>query len=316
MPCDAGQIRVFFQKMLEDFVLLFVGRLERNPVLPVAQTVIAVILPEMIRFNAEQDIDIGQALGAEIPGLFPGPERGTEVAVKGHGQPLLMGNAQHVKDQTGTVGRERGRYAAQVQPVKVGKQVLQVHLGKIKFGDGGMLPVIDDLTGADAVAGFQIIASQPVGRGLLGRGQNHRRAVHIIGTQPAHGTFSQSVVRHHGEKGGIDPKIGQCHGDIGLTAAVAGLEGCGHADFLIVWRGQTEHDFSGGNEAGAGIQFRLQRILMKHNAPPGCLMHVLYRFQGLRSMENALTCTGNHASISLRNTEGCLESRRHCCRES
>ena len=33
------------------------------------------------------------------------------------------------------------------------------------------------------------------------QGQDHRGAVHVVGTQPAHGALAQTVVGHHAEEG-------------------------------------------------------------------------------------------------------------------
>ena len=111
-----------------------------------------------------------------------------------------------------------------------------------------MHTVIDDLAGTDAVAGLKIIGAQTVAGGFLLGGENHRRAVHIVAAQPAHGTFAQRVVGHHAEEGGIHTQVGQCQRNVGLAAAVAGLKGGGHTDFLIVRRGQAQHYLADGDK--------------------------------------------------------------------
>ena len=82
MAGNALQIRVAVNEMLEDLVLLLIAGLQGHAVLPVAFGMILVVLPQVVRLNAEQHIDIGQALGAVVAGLLPAPERGAEVASK------------------------------------------------------------------------------------------------------------------------------------------------------------------------------------------------------------------------------------------
>ena len=103
MAGNALQIRVAVNEMLEDLVLLLIAGLQRNAVLPVAFGMILVVLPQVVRLNAEQHIDIGQALGAVVAGLLPAPERGAEVAVKADGQALLLGGAQAAQDEIRTI---------------------------------------------------------------------------------------------------------------------------------------------------------------------------------------------------------------------
>ena len=117
MAGNALQIRVAVNEMLEDLVLLLIAGLQGHAVLPVAFGMILVVLPQVVRLNAKQHIDIGQALGAVVAGLLPAPERGAEVAVKADGQALLLGGAQAAQDEIRTIFVQRRGDAGQVQPV-------------------------------------------------------------------------------------------------------------------------------------------------------------------------------------------------------
>ena len=261
---DAADIRVLLHEVLEDLVLLLVGGLQGDVVFPVAFGGISVVAIEMIGFDAEQDVDIGQAFGAEVAGFFPGPEGGAEVAVKADGQAELLGGFKHPQDRVCAGGTQSGRDAAQVQPVEFLEQGFEIISAEIVFRDSGMLAVIDDLAGADAVAGLEIISAQAMGRRLLRAGEDHRRAVHVVGTQPAHSAFAQRVVGHDGEKRAVYLQVGQRERDIGFAAAVAGFKSVCHADLVIVGRGQPQHDFTHGDEPFTGGLQGCQWILMLH----------------------------------------------------
>ena len=225
---------------------------------------ILVVLPQVVRLNAEQHIDIGQALGAVVAGLLPAPERGAEVAVKADGQALLLGGAQAAQDEIRTIFVQRRGDAGQVQPVKAVEQLVQIDLRQVVLGQGAVHTVINDLAGADAVAGLQIVGTQTVAGGLLFGGEDHRRAVYVVAAQPAHSAFAQRVVGHDAEEGGIHAEVRQRQRDVGLAAAVAGLEGGGHADLLIVRRGQTQHHLADGDEFLRAVVAHQDRIAVFH----------------------------------------------------
>ncbi len=88
------EVGVTVDEMLENFVLLLIAGLQGDAVLPVTLSMILFVLPQVVRLDAEQYINVGQALGAVVAGILPGPQRGTEVAVKADGQALLLGGAQ------------------------------------------------------------------------------------------------------------------------------------------------------------------------------------------------------------------------------
>ena len=73
MAGDALQVGVALNEVLEDLVLLLVAGLQGYAVLPVTLAVVVLVLSQVIGLNAQQHIHIGQALGAEVAGLFPGP---------------------------------------------------------------------------------------------------------------------------------------------------------------------------------------------------------------------------------------------------
>ena len=264
MAGNALQIRVAVNEMLEDLVLLLIAGLQGHAVLPVAFGMIRVVLPQVIRLNAEQHIDIGQALGAVVAGLLPAPERGAEVAVKADGQALLLGGAQAAQDEIRTIFVQRRGDAGQVQPVKAVEQLVQIDLRQVVLGQGAVHTVINDLAGADAVAGLQIVGAQTVAGGLLFGGEDHRRAVYVVAAQPAHSAFAQRVVGHDAEEGGIHAEVRQRQRDVGLAAAVAGLKGGGHADLLIVRRGQTQHHLADGDEFLRAVVAHQDRIAVFH----------------------------------------------------
>ena len=74
MSGDALEIRPALHEGLEDLVLLLIAGLERHAVLEVAFGVVLLVAPEMVGLDAEEHVHIGQALGAEIAGLVPGPD--------------------------------------------------------------------------------------------------------------------------------------------------------------------------------------------------------------------------------------------------
>ena len=268
MAGDALQVGVTLDEVLEDLVLLLVAGLQGHAIFPVALGVIVLIFPQVVRFDAQQHINIGQALGAEIPGLVPGPEGGAEVAIKADGQAFFLGYFQHVDDEAAAVGSQGRGNAAQVQPVKTVQQSIQIHLRKIVLGNGAVFAVIDDLGGADAVAGLQIVSTQTIRGSLVRLGEDHRGAVHIVGAEPAHGALAQTVVGHHAEERAVHAQVCQCQRDIGLAAAVAGLKVGSHAQLFVVRRGQAQHDLAAGDKLLSGGLLAKDRIEMFHNAPP------------------------------------------------
>ena len=263
MAGNAGQVGIPLDEVLEHVVLLLVAGLQGNAVLPVALGVVLLILPQVIGLDAEQHIHVGQALGAEVAGLLPGPQRAAEVAVKADGHALLLGDLHGIHHQLAAVGAQRRGDAAQVQPVKAVQQGIQVHVGVVVLGKGAVFAVIGDLAGPDAVTGFQVIGAQAMGGGLLGGGENHGGAVHVVGAQPPHRAFAQTVVGHHTEKGAVNAQVGQCQRNVGLAASVAGLKAGSHADFFVVGRSQTQHDFTDGDEF-LGADTAQQGIVVLH----------------------------------------------------
>ena len=155
-----------------------------------------------------------------------------------------------------------------MQPVEAIQQSVQIDLREVILGDGAVLAVVDDLGSADAVAGLQIVGAQPVRGGLVRLGQDHGGAVDIVGAQPAHGALAQTVVGHYAEESAVHAQICQRQCDVGLAAAVAGLEAGSHADLFVVRRGQAQHDLTAGDELlPAGLAAK-DRIVVFHNAPP------------------------------------------------
>ena len=272
VPRDAFEVRIALDKALEDFVLLLVAGLHRHAVLHVAPAVVVLVAPEVIRLDAQQDIDIGQALRAEIARLLPAPEHAAEIAVKADRQPLFLGDAQHIQHQLAAIRAERRGDAAQVQPVKALQQRAQIDVRKIVFGHGAVLAVVNDLAGADAVARLQVIRAQTVGRRFLRRGQDHRGAVHVVGAQPAHGALAEAVAWHDGEERAVHAEVGQREGDVGLAAAIAGLKPGGHADFFVVRRRQAKHDFAHRDEFPAVFHVLQKRIIVDHRLQPAFLL--------------------------------------------
>ena len=268
MAGNALQVGVALNEVLENLILLLVAGLQGHAVLPVALGVVGFVLPQVIRLDAQQHVHVGEALGAEVAGFLPSPERRAEVAVEADGQALLLGGLEHVDDEAAAVGGQRRGDAAQVQPVEAVQQGVEVHLREIVLGDDAVLAVIDDLGGTDAIAGLQIVGAKAVRGGLVRLGQNHGGAVDIVGAQPAHGALAQAVVGYDAEEGAVHAKVCQSQGDIGLAAAVAGLEAGGHADLLVVRRGQTQHDLTAGDELLAVGLAAKDRIVVFHNAPP------------------------------------------------
>ena len=59
-------------------------------------------------------------------------------------------------------------------------------------------------------------------------------------------------------------KVGQCQRNVGLTAAVAGLKGGGHADLFIVRRGQSQHHLADGDEFLRAVVAHQDRIAVLH----------------------------------------------------
>ena len=275
MAADALQVGVALDKAVEDLVLLLIAGLQGHAVLPVALAVVAFVFPQVVRLDAEQHVHIGQAEGAVIPGGLPAPELAAEVAVKADGEALLLGGAQAAQDKVGAVLVQRRGDARKVQPVEPVEQGVQVHGGEVELGQGAVLAVVDDLAGADAVAGLQVIGAQAVGGGLLLGGKDHRRAVHVVGAQPADGAFAQGVVGHHAEEGGIHPQVGQRQGNVGLAAAVAGFKAGGHADLLVIGRGQAQHDFADGDEFLRALLALQDRIEMFHKRGTSCFLGTL-----------------------------------------
>ena len=268
MAGDALQVGITLDEMLEDLVLLLIAGLQGYAVLPVALAVVVLILPQVVGLNAQQNIHIGQAFGAEVTGFFPAPQGGAEIAIEADGQALFLGDLEHVQDQGAAVGSQSRGDAAQVQPVKAFQQSVQINLREIVLGDGTVLAVVDDLGRADAVAGLQIIGAQAVGLCLVRLGKDHGGAVHIIGTQPAHGALAKAVVGHHAEEGAVHTKVSQCQCNVGLAAAIAGLKAGCHTDLLVVRRGQAQHNLAAGDEFLAGGIVAKDRVEMFHNAPP------------------------------------------------
>ena len=79
---DALEVWIALDKPLEDFILLLIAGLHRHAVLRVALTMVVLVAPEVIRLDAQQNIDVGEALRAEIASLFPAPQHAAEIAVE------------------------------------------------------------------------------------------------------------------------------------------------------------------------------------------------------------------------------------------
>ena len=218
----------------------------------------------MVRLDAQQDIDIGQTLRAEITRFFPAPEHAAEVAVEADRQALFLSDAQHIQHQLAAIRAERRGDAAQVEPVKALQQRAQIDIRKIILRHGAVLSVIDDLARADSVSGFKVIGAQTVSRRFFRCGKNHRRAVNVVGTQPADGAFAQTVIRNDREERAVYAEVGERERDIGFAAAVACLKSGCHANLFVVWRRQTEHDFAHGDKLFAVFHVLEQGIVMNH----------------------------------------------------
>ena len=249
---------------------------------------VLLVPPQVVGLDTQQHIHIGQALGAVVPGLLPGPQLGAEIAVKADGKALLPGLDQAVQDKPGTAGGQGRGDSAEMQPVEALQQGIQVHPGKIVLGDGAVPAVVGHLAGADAVAGLQIIGAQPVGGGFLGGGQDNGSTVDVVGPEHPHRTFSQGIVGDDGEKGAVHPQIGQRKGDIGLAAAVAGLKAVCHPDFTVVGRGETEHDLPEGNKFLSALPLE-QRVGMYHAPIPPYMLRAV-------SVEASVYCPGETPS--------------------
>ena len=268
MAGNALEVGVTVDEMLENFVLLLIAGLQGDAVLPVALSMILFVLPQVVRLDAEQYINVGQALGAVVAGILPGPQRGTEVAVKADGQALLLGSAQAAQDKIGAVFVQRRGNAGQVQPVEAVKQLIQIDLGQVVLGQGAVHTVIDDLAGADAVAGLKVIGAQAVAGGFFLGGEDHRRAVDVIAAEPADGAFAQGVVGHNAEEGGIHAEVRQSQRNVCLAAAVTGLESGSHADLFIVRRGQAQHHFADSDKLLRAAVAHQDRIAVFHGGSP------------------------------------------------
>ena len=179
-----------------------------------------------------------------------------------------------------------------MQPVKAVQQGVQIHFGKVILSKSGVLAVVSNLAGADAVTGFQVIGAQTMGRGFLRGGKDHRGAVHIIGAQPAHRTFAQRVVGHHAEKRAVHTQVGKSQGNVGLAASIAGFKVGSHTDLFIVRRGQAQHDLTNRNKFSRAVVMQEQGVKMFHNIylsflaprakpghgpPQGFMSYLLYR---------------------------------------
>ena len=257
MPGNALDVGIAADKGLEDIVLLFIAGAVGDIILDVALGGVQLIFPEVIGFDPQQNVHIGQAFRAEVPGFLPAPQGAAEVAVKTDGQSLFPGHPQAVHNQAAAIGTQGGGDAAQMQPGKPVQQGVDIHSGKVKLRDGAVTAVVDHLAGPDAVAGFQIVAAQPVGGGLLRGAEDHWSAVHVIAAQHADGALSQTVVGDHTEKRTVHAQIGQSQGNIGLAAAITGFKAGGHPDLLVVGRGQAQHNFADGNEFA--VTFAVQK---------------------------------------------------------
>ena len=276
MPRNALQVRVALHKVLEHLVLLLVRGLKRYAVLPVALAVIAFILPEVIRLNPQQNVHIRQALRAEITRLFPRPQRRAEIPVKGDGHALFFRHAQQIKRQLCAVLAQRRRDAGQVQPVKAIQQRGQIHIRKVIFRHSGMLAVVNHLARPNAIARLQIVCAQPVRRRFLRRGENHRRAVHIVGAQQTHCRLAQRVIRHNREERAVDAQIRQRQRNVCLRTTVGCLKVVRHAELLVVRRRQAEHDFTNGNEFLVAADIPQQRIRVQHEHSPFIRQEILF----------------------------------------
>ena len=266
MARDAFQIGIAFREMLEDFILLFVIRLHGKAVFPVAGGWIRLIFIQVIWLDPEQDVHVGKTLCAVVAGLFPGPEPGTEIPVKTDSESQFFGGFQHIQDQLRAARTEGGRDSGQVEPVKAGEQGFQIIAGEVILRDRAVLPVIGNFGGADSVTGFKVVGSQSVRRGFLRTGQDDRRAVDVVGPEPADGAFSEGVVGDDAEKGTVDPQICQRQGDIRFASAVTGVELGSHADLFIIWRSQAQHDLTGSDESLCAAFLLEKRITVFHFA--------------------------------------------------
>ena len=94
MSGNTFQVGISADKFLKHSLLLFKIRLHGQTVFHISQTVILFIFPEMIGFNSQKHIHIGQTPGTEIPGLLPGPQGTAEIPSKLTVQTFFTGNFQ------------------------------------------------------------------------------------------------------------------------------------------------------------------------------------------------------------------------------
>lgn len=158
----------------------------------------------MVRLDAKEHVDVRQASGAEVARLLPRPERRAKVAVEADCQAFLFRSFQTIEHEPGAAWRQRGRDAAQVQPVKVFQQGIEIDGGKVEFGNRAMLAVVRHLAWTDAVAGFQIIRSQTVRWRLFRCREQDGRAMHVVAAQHADSRLAQAVVGDDGKERAID----------------------------------------------------------------------------------------------------------------
>ena len=94
MTGNRFDIRITLCKSPEHLILLLKIWLQWYIILHVTNTMVIFALPQMIRFNSKQYIDIWQALGTEISCFIPGPQGTAIVSIEADGKAIISGNFQ------------------------------------------------------------------------------------------------------------------------------------------------------------------------------------------------------------------------------
>ena len=180
VPGNALYPRIFPHELTEYSRLSVIIRLKGQTVLHVPCGMVSVILPQVIRLNPQKDIDIRQALCAEIPRLVPRPQSTAEIPVKAHRQPHIFGLAHDTEGEISAGRRQCRSYPAHVKPREPFKQSFNADPRIVILSERAVPAVIGYLAGTNAVACLKIVRSETVSWCLMFSCEDDGRTMDIV----------------------------------------------------------------------------------------------------------------------------------------
>ena len=130
-----------------------------------------------------------------------------------------------------------------MEPVGSVKNFVPVKVSGGRLGNGGVGAVVNHLGGTLGSALFQEVDAHAAAAA------DDQAGVNAELTQGVDSGLSDVVLGELGDVLGVQAIVGQGNGNVGLADAVGGAEGGCLYKTVIAFGGQTEHDFTEGNNS-------------------------------------------------------------------